>query len=200
METKTKIDRRTLRTKEAIHKAFQDLFTEKDFDRITINEIADRANVNRGTIYLHYTDKHDLFYNCVADLLDKMILSCSFSKMTQTKITDPVEATEALEALFVYIEQNFQFFSSMLSYQKTSFRDCVLKVIMAAIQKQMDMQGINQKMDKELIIQFSASAFVGTIEWWIRNNLQHPPHYMAEQVYNLFERNQVFASRSLPEH
>lgn len=196
LETKTKTDRRILRTKEAIHKAFQDLFTEKDFDRITINEIADRANVNRGTIYLHYTDKYDLFHQCIADLLNKVILSCSFSKLTQKIITDPIEAIEALKALFVYIEENFQFFSSLLSYQKSPFRDCVLKVIVAAIQKQMEMQGINRDMDKEFITQFSASAFVGTMEWWIRNEMQHSSQYMAEQIYSMFARNQVFASGS----
>ncbi|NGY75686.1 helix-turn-helix transcriptional regulator [Bacillus megaterium] len=32
---------------------------------MTIQDIADKANVNRGTIYLHYMDKYDL--------LDKMI-------------------------------------------------------------------------------------------------------------------------------
>jgi AcrR family transcriptional regulator len=193
METKTKIDRRILRTKEAINKAFLKLFTEKEFDRITINDIADEANVNRGTIYLHYADKYDLFNKSVEDLLNKMILSCTFSKSTQKKITDPFEATEALKAFFVYIEESFLFFSSMLSYQKTSvFRDFMLQIIMATIQKQMDMQGINQGMDKELMTQFSASAFVGTVEWWIRNEMPHSPQFMAEQLFSLFARNQIF--------
>lgn len=39
--------------------------SEKNFDDITIQDIADRANVNRRTIYLHYLDKFDL--------LDKLI-------------------------------------------------------------------------------------------------------------------------------
>lgn len=48
MDTATKIDRRILRTKESINKAFLGLFSEKEFDQITINDIAERANVNRG--------------------------------------------------------------------------------------------------------------------------------------------------------
>jgi hypothetical protein len=81
----------------------------------------------------------------------------------------------------------------MLSYQKTSvFRDFMLQIIMATIQKQMDMQGINQGMDKELMTQFSASAFVGTMEWWIRNEMPHSPEFMAEQLFSLFARNQIF--------
>lgn len=193
MEARNKTDRRILKTKEAISKAFLELFTEKEFDRITINDIADRANVNRGTIYFHYSDKYDLFNKCVEDLLNKMILSCTFSKSTREKITEPTEATEALKALFDYIEDHFLFFSSLLSYHKTSlFRDCMLQFIMATIQKQIDMGGINQGMDKELITHHSASAFVGTVEWWIRNEMPHSPEFMAQQLLNLFARNQIF--------
>ncbi len=37
-----------------------ELTAVKNFDNITIQDIADQANVNRGTIYLHYQDKYDL--------------------------------------------------------------------------------------------------------------------------------------------
>ena len=60
-----KVDRRILKTQESLKKAVIELMTEKNFDDITIQDIADRANVNRGTIYLHYQDKFDL--------LDKLI-------------------------------------------------------------------------------------------------------------------------------
>lgn len=55
-----KVDRRITKSQEAIKKALIELMSEKSFDDITIQDIADRANVNRGTIYLHYLDKFDL--------------------------------------------------------------------------------------------------------------------------------------------
>ncbi len=55
-----KVDRRILKSQEAIKKAVTELMTKKRFDDITIQDIADKANVNRGTIYLHYMDKYDL--------------------------------------------------------------------------------------------------------------------------------------------
>ena len=60
-----KVDRRVLKSQQSMKKAVIELMTEKNFDDITIQDIADRANVNRGTIYLHYQDKFDL--------LDKLI-------------------------------------------------------------------------------------------------------------------------------
>ncbi|WP_051254095.1 TetR-like C-terminal domain-containing protein [Paenibacillus alginolyticus] len=132
---------------------------------------------------------------CIEDHLNQMILSCKFSKSYQKKITDLDEAMESLKALFVFIEDHFSFFSSMISKQKTSiFREGMLKIIKKAIQKQIDMQGINQNMDKELIINYTASAFVGTVEWWILNQMPHSPQTMAEQLADLFKRNNIFDS------
>jgi AcrR family transcriptional regulator len=48
-----KVDRRILKTQESLKKAFIELMSEKNFDDITIQEIVDKANVNRGTLYLH---------------------------------------------------------------------------------------------------------------------------------------------------
>lgn len=58
----SKVDRRILKSQEAIKKAVIELMAEKSFDDITIQDISDRANVSRGTIYLHYLDKYDLLW------------------------------------------------------------------------------------------------------------------------------------------
>lgn len=60
------MDRRIQKTQDAIFEAFVGLMAEKNFEQITINGIVDRANVNRGTIYLHYQDKYDLLDQCIA--------------------------------------------------------------------------------------------------------------------------------------
>ncbi|NHN30812.1 TetR/AcrR family transcriptional regulator [Paenibacillus agricola] len=191
MVTETKIDRRILKTKEAINKAFLELFTEKELDRITVNDIAERANVNRGTIYLHYTDKYDLLNKCIEDHLSKMFDSC-------LSIEYSLEQTDWISALkpaFVYFKENYLFFSSMLSNNRTTvFRERMLHNFAANIQVKIHMQNINQGMDKELITQFMSSAFVGTVEWWILNKMPHSPQFMAEQVWRLFERNDIYPS------
>lgn len=188
METVTKIDRRILRTKEAINKAFLELFSEKELEQITINDISERANVNRGTVYLHYTDKYDLLNKCIDDHLNKMFISCLVSGSTH----EHLDLISALKPAFTYFEENYLFFSSMLSNQRSfSFRERMQQNIVDSIQVKVSMQGINQGMDQELITQFIASAFVGTVEWWILHKMPHSPQYMAEQLWKLFERNDI---------
>ncbi|OZB95395.1 TetR/AcrR family transcriptional regulator [Paenibacillus sp. XY044] len=53
-------DPRVLRTRQLIREAFRALLQSKGFDSITINDIAQRATINRATFYAHYEDKYAL--------------------------------------------------------------------------------------------------------------------------------------------
>jgi hypothetical protein len=54
-----------------------------------------------------------------------------------------------------------------------------------------NMNGINRGLNKEVIAQFMASAFVGLVEWWIKNKMPLPPQVMAQHIWVLFERNGI---------
>jgi AcrR family transcriptional regulator len=53
-------DRRVQRTRQALHEALVELILEKGFEKVTVQDIIDRANVGRSTFYLHYRDTEDL--------------------------------------------------------------------------------------------------------------------------------------------
>ncbi|MCD8355492.1 MAG: TetR/AcrR family transcriptional regulator [Clostridia bacterium] len=55
-----KEDRRIRRTKRLLRQALAEIMNEKEFKDITVKEITDRADLNRGTFYFHYTDTYDL--------------------------------------------------------------------------------------------------------------------------------------------
>lgn len=106
---------------------------------------------------------------------------------------EKIDLIRALMPAFTYFEDNFLFFSSMLTNQRTSvFRERMLQNVAASITEKINMQEINQEMDKELITQFMASAFVGTVEWWILNSMPRSPQFMAEQLWKLFQRNDIY--------
>ena len=55
-----KLDRRVRRTREQLKRALTQLLLEKPVREITVRELTDRADVNRGTFYAHYTDLYDM--------------------------------------------------------------------------------------------------------------------------------------------
>ena len=53
-------DPRILRSRQMLMEALLRLLTRKEFDDISVQEIADEATLNRATFYLHYADKNAL--------------------------------------------------------------------------------------------------------------------------------------------
>lgn len=47
-------DLRVIKTIEAINKAFESLICEKNYDKITVKELCDRAKINKKTFYKYY--------------------------------------------------------------------------------------------------------------------------------------------------
>ena len=62
-------DRRARRSRKLLKQGFMDLLREKGFSRISVRDITDRADVNRGTFYLHYPDTAALMRSVEEDML-----------------------------------------------------------------------------------------------------------------------------------
>lgn len=55
-----RVDPRVTRTQKLIRDALKSLLAEKSFEAISVQDIAERATVNRATFYSHFTDKFAL--------------------------------------------------------------------------------------------------------------------------------------------
>ncbi|MFP3887779.1 TetR/AcrR family transcriptional regulator [Priestia filamentosa] len=170
----TKVDRRIVKSKEAIKKAVLELMLEKTFDRITIKDIADRANVSRRTIYLHYVDKYNLLEQLIENHINELKLLCD---------SEDLSFKDANVLWFEYFEENFMFFSTMLASDgATTFRNRFLEFVIQEANKQNITNRKNQSINQEVFVQFLGAASVGLVEWWIRNDIPQSPQQMANQL------------------
>jgi Transcriptional regulator len=179
----TKVDRRVLKSQEAIKKAILELMSEKNFDDITIRDIADSANVNRGTIYLHYMDKYDLLDKLIEEHIGNLRELClSASEMT---------FQEGNYVWFEYFAENHLFFSTMLNTKSAAyFRSRFLDLVVQEYKVEINVtEGKNKGLSEDVILQFFGAAVVGAVEWWFRNGMPIPPLVMAEQTGILLDRN-----------
>jgi len=62
-----KNDPRILRTRQLIVDAFISLTSEKDFNQITVRDIAEKATINRATFYAHFEDKFELLHSTITN-------------------------------------------------------------------------------------------------------------------------------------
>ncbi|MEK4479926.1 MULTISPECIES: TetR/AcrR family transcriptional regulator [Paenibacillus] len=109
------------------------LMAEKDFEKITINEIAERADVNRGTIYSHYADKYDLMDKCLEAQLQQLIESCSAVEDE----TEPNPSKASLLRTLEQLEENALFYKTLLRNKALlSFRNQLQEMINEQIKVQ----------------------------------------------------------------
>ncbi|RLQ93598.1 TetR/AcrR family transcriptional regulator [Falsibacillus albus] len=179
----SKVDRRITKSQKSIKKAVTELMSEKNYDDITIQDIADRADVNRGTIYLHYVDKYDL--------LDKMIEEHIINLRELCQSASDMTFQEGNYVWFEYFEQNYLFFSTMLASKGARFfRHRFLELVIQEYKPEVDTtKGKNKGFNEDIILQFFASAIVGSVEWWFKNGMPLPARVMAEQTGALLDRN-----------
>ena len=69
------MDLRVKRTKTSIINAFLQLRARKPPERITVKELADLANINKATFYLHYKDIYDLSEHLENELFERVFNS-----------------------------------------------------------------------------------------------------------------------------
>ncbi|HEX6779798.1 MAG TPA: TetR/AcrR family transcriptional regulator [Ktedonobacterales bacterium] len=69
------VDPRVKRTRQLLQQAFLGLLQEKGFSHISIQDITERATVNRGTFYAHFADKLALMDSIVRDQFHQVIAS-----------------------------------------------------------------------------------------------------------------------------
>jgi len=67
MKNETHEDRRVRKTKRSLRDCLVRLMKEKKIQDITVREISEMADINRGTFYLHYKDIYDLLEHVESD-------------------------------------------------------------------------------------------------------------------------------------
>src|SRR5699024_5057776 len=93
------IDLRVIKTKQAIKNSLYELIENSGFGSITVKALTEKAQINRGTFYLHYENIEDLiseyyddFIVRLYDLFDKSILE----QRSSVIVSDSAGATSIL--------------------------------------------------------------------------------------------------------
>jgi AcrR family transcriptional regulator len=72
-ELEEKLDPRVKRTRSLILQAFGELLAEKGFEAISVQDVTDKAEINRATFYKHFVDKYALLDYTIKELFKKEI-------------------------------------------------------------------------------------------------------------------------------
>lgn len=176
------VDRRIVRTKKALRDALTELMKEKTFDEITVSDLTTRADINRGTFYLHYRDKYDLLEQSeeeiiegIKDIRNKKKLLTLEDIHTFDYMNEPIPfVTE----LFEYLQDNADFMTVILGAKGNPAFHIKLKSVMRDIMA----EGILMHLkEDELFVPlgylsaYAISAQLGVIQHWLDTGMKETP-------------------------
>ena len=178
---KSAVDRRVLRSKLALKEALLSLMASKSFSQISITEIVERANYNRGTFYTHYVNKEALLDEVMGELLEELIAAfrAPYDQVELFKVKEmPATAVKIFEHIYSRRgEYSVLFQSDVLPMVKEKMFSAVKRISNEDLEHDTSGQ-INQ----ELMQAYSMNALMGLVFHWIEGGFKYEPAYMQEQL------------------
>ena len=113
------------------------LLLEMGYEAMTIQHITDRADLGRGTFYLHFKDKGDVVWALIKDGIDTADRKCPPAHWGSW--TTPIPSTMATCNMFQHANQNKDLYRVMLGSQGSSMLTSRVQDYMAGELEQ-DMQ------------------------------------------------------------
>lgn len=172
-------DRRTTKTKKALHQTFIALLKEKPLNKITIAELSHRADLGRGTFYLHYKDIYDLYQQLEDELYKElMLIFDKFSPCTSENIL------RLITSIATYISEQQELF--LLLLQSNVNGNIFYKIRKLFYEKLLHDGCYEQSSEYEqLKHMFIVSGVVGVLEDWLTAGLDTPLNQVSTILYEL---------------
>ena len=176
-------DRRVRKTKARLRQALTALMCQKDIKDITVKEVTERADVNRGTFYCHYRDIYDMIAqteNALFQELEEVLDAYTTSDLRAGLI--PI-----LEDIFRFVQANADFCGALLSSQRDSalFQRLYQVVYSKCLEEWGELYGLCRDPLRDYYMNFLVSGVVGLVQVWVSQGLQKTPEEMAALAESL---------------
>ena len=179
-----KIDRRVLRTRQLLRNALLGLIQERDFDSLTVQDITERATLNRATFYLHYADKHDLLLQVIRETLVELTdLPLPHPYNADTTQIDPERIRDFFISVFQHVITHLTFYRVMLQAGgmagvSDEIHATIYKVAMWMIGR---VEGVRWRVPSEVIMSMVSGAYLGVVRWAVTQSAPPTPEHLAGQ-------------------
>ncbi|MCR5485619.1 MAG: TetR/AcrR family transcriptional regulator [Clostridiales bacterium] len=184
-----KIDRRVKYTKSVLKDAIISLLETKPISKITIKELCEVADINRGTFYAHYSDQYDLLSQIGVELMsDVDSYLTSIEKYDKNTHSDELDSRifSVISACFEYIHENRKTIKILIS------DNCGYDIQKEAAnwirnRKMEDLEKVDYMDEnaKNFTYSYVASGTIGIIREWLNTDNNISSSEIAEYVYRM---------------
>ena len=177
--TPSRHERCRLKTRNLLIQNTLQLVLEKGYDTISIQDITDRADLGRGTFYIHFKDKEEVVWTAFRDLFQEL------EQEAHAKLDRRMPQVEyyGLLNIFNHAEKNRDLYRLMFGRQGSAVltsraQDYLANVFLYDIHNAPEPPEIDFNLPEEIEAQMLAGMISRLLSWW----LETPNNYSAEQM------------------
>ncbi len=160
--------------KEKLIIGFRHLVLKKNFEKLTVAEICEQANVSRKTFYTYFKDKNDIIEQIVRHSLTQ-----PFAELRKLYAMHELAPTFIMEWLYQQIYEDRDFYSEISRFTgQNSFEEFLLKHTTSMLDNALADTNMSD-LDKEYTVYFYATSHTALLIKWIRDGMVVSPAKMA---------------------
>ncbi len=170
---------RVTETKEKIRNAFFELYATKKIDKISIKEITEKAQLNRGTFYVYYKDIYDLLDRTEDELMAELVIKLReiITRIIRDENIDPF-----LPPLEFY-ERYSKILRVLLGENgDPQFIFKLKKVIKKTLRELLQKEKVPHIDNMEYVMEYISSAQIGIISFWLQKEMALPVNELGNMI------------------
>lgn len=180
------LDRRVRKTRRQLRQCLSVLLKEKKIQEITVREISDMADINRGTFYLHYKDVFDLLEQIEHELLEELedVLNhyqaddlLSKPAGIFTEVFSLVKENADMVAILIGDNGDLNFVNQL----NLIVRDKCLN-------NWMELNCSREAVSFDAYFSFIVSGYIGIVQYWLKNGMRETPRELALMTAQIMQK------------
>ena len=183
MNQQVKLDRRVIRTRQLLRDALMELILEDGYDAVTVQDIAERANVGRATFYLHYAGgKEELLLSNLEVIYDELVARIKTLKR------EPFISGQRRPSQIAFehaAEQRDLYLILLRGQGATALAQRIREYLAGLIQQELLEQREDSPVPPEIVANYMAGSLIALITWWLENDMPYSAEFMASMFSRL---------------
>ena len=179
--------RSSIRSRRMIREAFLALLEEKEFGRITVTDIVNRADLNRSTFYAHYPDVQGVVEEIQDEIINKNMELVKQMKYRNI-LKDPMPY---LNSICKTLEENIQLFKKLGHSADVHLHLDKYRLMMA--EDIMGHEEIPEEIRKasffEIRIHFFVGGIMNTYQQWAEGKLKSTLTEISQEIASLIQKS-----------
>jgi AcrR family transcriptional regulator len=178
-----RLDPRIRRTRQLLQDALKRLLEEKEFDKISVQDITEAATLNRATFYAHYTDKFAL--------LGELIRVSFLQLLAQRNARFDGTCSSAFQVILLAVCDYLVEVQKSLSSKQHQFEPFVEGTVIDQIRLVL-LEGFRQhpadrRIPAEMIAATASWAIYGAVKQWVNTANREPAEEFVRVAVELVQ-------------